>query len=85
MATGASAANWPSILIDARHGVPADRRHTFIAKLLGIKHLIVAVNKMDLLEYSEEVFNDIRDDYLDFTEDLDMEDLTFIPMSALKR
>ncbi len=85
MATGASNCELAIILIDARHGVLTQtRRHTFIAKLLGIKHIIVAVNKMDLMEYSEEVFNDIRDDYLDFTSELDMEDLTFIPMSALK-
>jgi len=85
MATGASNCELAIILIDARHGVLTQtRRHTFIAKLLGIKHIIVAVNKMDLMEYSEQVFNDIRDDYLDFTSELDMEDLTFIPMSALK-
>ena len=85
MATGASNCELAIILIDARHGVLTQtRRHTFIAKLLGIKHIIVAVNKMDLMEYSEQVFNDIRDDYLGFTSELDMEDLTFIPMSALK-
>ena len=85
MATGASNCELAIILIDARHGVLTQtRRHTFIAKLLGIKHIIVAVNKMDLMEYSEEVFIDIRDDYLDFTSEMDMEDLTFIPMSALK-
>ena len=85
MATGASNCELAIILIDARHGVLTQtRRHTFIAKLLGIKHIIVAVNKMDLMEYSEQVFNDIRDVYLDFTSELDMEDLTFIPISALK-
>jgi bifunctional enzyme CysN/CysC len=84
MATGASNCELAIILIDARHGVLTQtRRHTFIASLLGIKHLIVAVNKMDLMEYSEEVFNQIRDDYLDFTSELDTGDLTFIPMSAL--
>jgi len=85
MATGASNCELAIILIDARHGVLTQtRRHTFIAKLLGIKHIIVAVNKMDLMEYSEQVFNDIRDVYLDFTSELDMEDLIFIPISALK-
>ena len=85
MATGASNCELAIILIDARQGVLTQtRRHTFIAKLLGIKHIIVAVNKMDLMEYSEQVFNDIRDVYLDFTSELDMEDLTFIPISALK-
>ena len=84
MATGASNCELAIILIDARHGVLTQtRRHTFIASLLGIKHLIVAVNKMDLMEYSEEVFNTIRDDYLDFTSELNTGDLTFIPMSAL--
>lgn len=85
MATGASNCELAIILIDARHGVLTQtRRHTFIASLLGIKHLIVAVNKMDLMDYSEEVFTRIRDDYLEFTEDLDTGELTFIPMSALK-
>jgi len=85
MATGASNCELAIILIDARHGVLTQtRRHTFIASLLGIRHLIVAINKMDLMDYSEEVFNKIRDDYLEFTEDLETGDLTFIPMSALK-
>ncbi len=85
MATGASNCELAIILIDARHGVLTQtRRHTFIASLLGIRHLIVAVNKMDLMDYSEEVFNRIRDDYLEFADDLDTGDLTFIPMSALK-
>jgi len=85
MATGASNCELAIILIDARHGVLTQtRRHTFIASLLGIRHLIVAVNKMDLMDYSEDVFNSIRDDYLAFADDLDTGDLTFIPMSALK-
>lgn len=83
MATGASNCELAIILIDARHGVLTQtRRHTFITSLLGIKHLIVAVNKMDLMEFSEDVFNKIREDYLDFTKDLDTPDLTFIPISA---
>lgn len=85
MATGASNCELAIILIDARHGVLTQtRRHTFIASLLGIRHLVVAVNKMDLKDYSEDVFNRIRDDYLEFTEDLDTGELTFIPISALK-
>ena len=85
MATGASNCELAIILIDARHGVLTQtRRHTFIASLLGIRHLIVAVNKMDLMDYSEDVLNSIRDDYLAFADDLDTGDLTFIPMSALK-
>ncbi|MEX2367572.1 MAG: sulfate adenylyltransferase subunit CysN [Pseudohongiellaceae bacterium] len=84
MATGASNCELAIILIDARHGVQTQtRRHTFIATLLGIRHIIVAVNKMDLLDFDEQVFNNIRDDYLDFTKDLDTPDLTFIPISAL--
>lgn len=83
MATGASNCELAIILIDARHGVLTQtRRHTFITSLLGIKHLIVAVNKMDLMEFSEDVFNKIREDYLDFTRDLDTPDLSFIPISA---
>jgi len=84
MATGASNCELAIILIDARHGVLTQtRRHTFIASLLGIKHLIVAINKMDLMDFSEDVFNNIREDYLEFTKDLDTGELTFIPMSAL--
>ncbi|MDC0598514.1 sulfate adenylyltransferase subunit CysN [Gammaproteobacteria bacterium] len=84
MATGASNCELAIILIDARHGVQTQtRRHTFIATLLGIKHIIVAVNKMDLVEFSEDVFENIKADYLDFTTELDTGNLTFIPMSAL--
>lgn len=84
MATGASNCELAIILIDARHGVQTQtRRHTYIASLLGIKHIIVAVNKMDLMEFSEDVYNKIKQDYLDFTADLNTGDLTFIPMSAL--
>src|SRR5438132_11421308 len=67
MATGASTCQLAIILIDARHGVmPQTRRHSFIVALLGIKHIVVAINKMDLVGYSEEVFNNIRDDYSGF-------------------
>jgi bifunctional enzyme CysN/CysC len=94
MATGASNCELAIILIDARHGVKTQtRRHTFIASLLGIRHLIVAINKMDFpgdaktntpgVNYSETIFNSIKQDYLDFTRDLDTGELTFIPMSAL--
>jgi bifunctional enzyme CysN/CysC len=84
MATGASNCELAIILIDARHGVMTQtRRHTFIATLLGIRHLIVAINKMDLMQHDENVFNRIREDYLDFTTDLDTGELTFIPISAL--
>ena len=84
MATGASTCDLAVILIDARHGVQTQtRRHSFIASLLGIKHIIVAINKMDLVEYSEKVFNNIKQDYLDFSDKLEKADFHFIPMSAL--
>ncbi len=85
MATGASTCELAIILIDARHGVQTQtRRHTFIASLLGIKHIIVAINKMDLMDFSEEVFNKIKQDYIDFTNELNTGELYFIPISALK-
>jgi sulfate adenylyltransferase large subunit len=84
MATGASTANLAIILIDARYGVlPQSRRHAFIASLLGIPHLVVAVNKMDLVEFREEVFNTIRDEFRAFSAQLDAAEITFIPISAL--
>lgn len=84
MATGASTCDLAIILIDARYGVQTQtKRHSFIASLLGIQHIIVAVNKMDLVDYSETTFNKIRQDYLQFTESLDLHDICFIPMSAL--
>ena len=85
MATGASTCNLAIILIDARHGVMQQtRRHSFIVSLLGIKHVVVAVNKMDLVDFSEEKFEQIKADYTSFVTKLEMGDLTFIPMSALK-
>ncbi len=84
MATGASTCDLAIILIDARYGVQTQtKRHSFIASLLGLKHVIVAVNKMDIVDYSEEVFNKIKADYLKFVENLDLQDIVFIPMSAL--
>ncbi|KZY33977.1 MULTISPECIES: sulfate adenylyltransferase subunit CysN [unclassified Oleiphilus] len=85
MATGASTADLAIILIDARHGVLTQtKRHSFIASLLGIKHVIVAINKMDLVDYSEERFNEIKSDYLSFSDQLDLGDIQFAPLSALK-
>jgi bifunctional enzyme CysN/CysC len=85
MATGASTCNLAIILIDARHGVMQQtRRHSFIVSLLGIKHVVVAVNKMDLVDFSEEKFEQIKAEYTSFVTKLEMGDLTFIPMSALK-
>ncbi|MCQ8180947.1 sulfate adenylyltransferase subunit CysN [Methylomonas sp. SURF-1] len=84
MATGASTCDLAVILIDARYGVQTQtKRHSFIASLLGIKHIIVAVNKMDLVGYSQETFEKIRDDYMAFVKNLDLHDIHFIPMSAL--
>ncbi len=84
MATGASTCDLAIILIDARYGVQTQtKRHSFIASLLGIKHVIVAINKMDLVEYSEEKFLQIQQDYLKFIETLALQDVQFIPMSAL--
>ena len=84
MATGASTCDLAVILIDARHGVLAQtRRHTFIARLLGIRHLVAAVNKMDTVDYQEAVFDAIRADYFAFTSKLAVDDLHFIPISAL--
>ncbi|MGC4054963.1 MAG: GTP-binding protein [Paludibaculum sp.] len=84
MATGASTANLAVVLIDARNGVlPQSRRHAFIASLLGIHHVVVAVNKMDLMDYSERVFNRIRAEFSSFAAQLNIPDLYFIPVSAL--
>ncbi len=85
MATGASTCDLSIILIDARHGVmPQTKRHSFICALLGIKHLVVAVNKMDLVDFDEEIFNRICEEYKSFSARLDIDDIHFIPMSALK-
>jgi sulfate adenylyltransferase subunit 1 len=84
MVTAASTADLAIILIDARKGVLAQtRRHSYIAHLLGIPHVVVAVNKMDLVDYSPEVFARIRTDYLAFAGKLGIENLRFMPMSAL--
>jgi sulfate adenylyltransferase large subunit len=85
MATGASTADLAIILVDARSGVlPQSRRHLYIATLLGIRHIVVTVNKMDLVDYSEEVFERIRLDFLSFAGQLIIGQLKFIPISALK-
>lgn len=84
MVTGASTANAAVILIDARHGViEQTKRHSFIASLLNIPHLIVCVNKMDLVDYSEERFNEILTQFEEFSSKLLMKDVRFIPISAL--
>jgi len=79
MATGASTADLAIILVDARNGVlPQSRRHLFIATLLGIRHIVVTVNKMDLMDFSEEIFKQVRADFLSFAEQLPIGDLTFV-------
>ncbi|WP_312230812.1 sulfate adenylyltransferase subunit CysN [Pseudomonas sp.] len=87
MATGASTCDLAIILIDARYGVQTQtRRHSFIASLLGIKHIVVAINKMDLKDFDQGVFEQIKADYLAFAEKIDLRPTTleFVPMSALK-
>ncbi len=85
MATGASTADLAIILIDARHGVLTQtKRHSFITSLLGIRHVLVTVNKMDLVGFSQDVFEQIRRDYKDFAARLDLPDLHFMPISALQ-
>lgn len=85
MVTGASTANLAIVLIDARHGVVEQTcRHAFIASLLQIKHMIICVNKMDLVDYSEEVFNKIKEDFDAFSSKLEIQDIQYIPISALK-
>jgi bifunctional enzyme CysN/CysC len=84
MATGASTADLAIILIDARQGVLIQsKRHAFIASLLGIKHMVIAINKMDMVDHSEDVFRKIEQDFEGFSEKLRVPDIIYIPMSAL--
>ncbi|HTF96931.1 MAG TPA: sulfate adenylyltransferase subunit CysN [Cellvibrio sp.] len=84
MATGASTCDLAIILIDARYGVVTQtRRHSYIASLLGIKHIVVAINKMDLLNFDQSAFEKIKQDYLAFSGKLGMKDVIFVPISAL--
>ncbi|WP_210396066.1 sulfate adenylyltransferase subunit CysN [Motiliproteus sediminis] len=85
MATGASTCDLAVILIDARHGVQTQtKRHSFITSLLGIKHTVIAINKMDLVDYSEARFEEIKHEFQAFAAGLNMKDLHFVPLSALK-
>ena len=85
MITGASTANLAVILIDARKGIlEQTKRHSFIASLLKIPHVIVCVNKMDLVDYSEDIYNSVVEDYQKFSSKLDVQDVRFIPISALE-
>ena len=84
MVTGASTAQLAVILVDARKGVlNQSKRHAFISSLLQIPHMVVAINKMDLVDYKEEVFKNIRDEFGKFAAKLDIDDITYIPISAL--
>jgi bifunctional enzyme CysN/CysC len=84
MVTGASTADLALILVDARHGVvEQSKRHSFLASLLRIPHIVVCINKMDLVDYSEEVFENVVNEFSAFARKLDVPDVTFIPISAL--
>src|SRR5256714_9612432 len=83
MVTGASTADLMIVLIDARNGVVEQtRRHSIIASLLSIPHVVVAINKMDLVDYSEDVYNNIVIDYAEVAKSLGLKDVTYIPLSA---
>ena len=85
MVTGASTADVAVVMIDARRGVlTQSRRHSYLASLIGIRKVVLAVNKMDLMDYSEKVFNAIVDDYRAFAKQINLHDVTAIPMSALR-
>lgn len=85
MVTGASTANLAIILVDARNGVMEQtRRHSFISSLLQIKHLVVCINKMDLVDYDEATYNKIQEEFEEFSSKLDVPDIRYIPISALK-
>jgi len=85
MVTGASTANMALVLIDARNGVvEQSKRHAYISSLLGIPHMVVCINKMDLVDYSEERYQEIREAFYEFVPRLGIRDITFIPISALK-
>jgi sulfate adenylyltransferase subunit 1 len=84
MATGASTCDLAIILIDARHGVQVQtKRHSFICSILGVKQVLVAVNKMDLVDYSQERYQEIKKTYREFTKSLAFDDVRFVPISAL--
>ena len=85
MVTGASTADVAILMVDARRGILTQtRRHSYLVKLLGIRHVLVAINKMDLVDYSEKIFTDIVDAYRDFAAQIGLENPTFIPLSAFK-
>ncbi|WP_300273097.1 sulfate adenylyltransferase subunit CysN [Halomonas sp.] len=85
MVTGASTADAAILMVDARQGIlPQTRRHSFLMSLIGMRHIVVAINKMDLVDYSKERFDEIVEEYREFAKQLGLEEITFIPMSALK-
>ncbi|NQY56247.1 MAG: GTP-binding protein [Ilumatobacteraceae bacterium] len=85
MITGASTVDLATLLIDARNGVVEQtRRHSLLVSLLGVPHLVIAVNKMDLVDYSQERFDEIRAQFTEFAQKLELRDVTFIPMSAFE-
>ena len=84
MATGASTCSLAIVMVDARYGIQTQtRRHSYICSLLGIKHVIVAINKMDLMDFSQEVYQKIKSDYREMAKMLDIDDIRFVPISAL--
>jgi len=85
MVTGASTADAAILMVDARKGILTQtRRHSYLVSLIGIKHILVAINKMDLVDYSEDRFKEISEEYLEFAKQLEIDNVTFIPMSALE-
>ncbi|MEZ9855713.1 sulfate adenylyltransferase subunit CysN [Vibrio breoganii] len=84
MVTGASTCDLAIVMVDARHGIQTQtRRHSYICSLLGIKHIIVAINKMDLMEYRQEVYQKIKADYREMAKNFNIDDIRFVPISAL--
>ncbi|MGR0278181.1 sulfate adenylyltransferase subunit CysN [Marinomonas dokdonensis] len=85
MVTGASTADVAILMVDARKGIlPQTRRHSYLVSLIGIRHIVVAINKMDLMDYSERVYSEIVEEYAAFAKQIGVENVTFIPMSAFK-
>lgn len=84
MVTGASTCDLAIVMVDARHGIQTQtRRHSYICSLLGIKHIIVAINKMDLMDYSQDVYQSIKAEYREMAKDFNIDDIRFVPISAL--
>lgn len=85
MVTGASTCELAIVMVDARYGIQTQtRRHSYICSLLGIKHIIVAINKMDLMDYSQKVYQKIKADYREMAKNFNIDDIRFVPISALK-